>query len=84
MGSGKDRVQRKRKPHGAEEKGIKSARNRREGNETGSHKGGRRRPATSGDRKEGQHDPATVVWESELGATLDRAAGACYSRLVFT
>ena len=89
MGRTKDQTKRKRKPHGAEEKGIKSARNRKEGNETGSPKGGRRkarcrRPATSGDRKEGQHDPATVVWESELGATLDGAAGACYSRLAFT
>ena len=38
--------------------GIKRDRNLKEGNETGSHKGGRRkarrrRPATSGDRKEG-------------------------------
>ena len=59
---------------------IERDRNRKEGNEACSHKGGRRkarrrRPATSGDRKEGQHDPATVVWEFELGATLDGAAG---------
>ena len=60
--------------------GIKTDGNLKEGNEIGSHKGGRRkarrrRPATSGDRKEGQHDPATVVWEFELSATLDGAAG---------
>ena len=60
--------------------GINTDRNRKEGSETGSHKGGRRKegrrkPTTAGDRKEGQHDPATVVWECELGATLDGPPG---------
>ena len=60
--------------------GIKSGRNHKEGNETGSHKGGRRkagrrRPTEGSDRKEGQHDPATVGWEFELGATLVGSSG---------
>ena len=58
--------------------GIKADTTANRGNETANHKGsrrkaGRHKAATTGDRKakEGQQDSATVVWEFELGATLD-------------
>jgi hypothetical protein len=60
MGSGKDKVPRKRKSHGAGEGAAREEANRKRAKKKEAEKAGCK-PTTAGNRKEGQHDPATVV-----------------------